>query len=182
MARLDPPDPQNMSAAQRAVHDAIAAGPRGAVYGPLALWLHSAGLADKAQALGQFCRFGSSLPPVLSELAILVTARVWTAHFEWLAHKPLALKAGLAPEAVEAIRTHKRPAFSDSKQAVVHDFALELHTHRRVSDELYARTLAELGERGLMDLVGILGYYTLVSMTINVFDIDPPKGAAPELA
>ncbi|HXC41373.1 MAG TPA: carboxymuconolactone decarboxylase family protein [Burkholderiales bacterium] len=181
MARLQPPAKEAMSAEQRAVHDAIAAGPRGAVYGPLAVWLHRPGLAGKAQELGRYCRYHSSLPPILSELAILVTARHWISPFEWHAHKAIALKAGLDPAIVEAIRTRQQPAFGDDKQAVVYAFARTLHAERKVPDDLYARAVAALGEGGVVDLVGILGYYTLISMTINVFEVDLPKGAVCEL-
>jgi len=181
LARIDPPTFEGMSAEQRAVHAVIASGPRGAVYGPLAVWLHRAGLADKAQALGQYCRFDSSLPPILSELAILVTGRFWKSEFEWLAHKHIALKAGLSPAIVEAIRTNRAPAFDDEKQAAVYEFASALHREREVSDSVYGRAVAALGEGGVVDLTGILGYYTLISMTINVFKVDPPKGMACEL-
>ena len=182
MARIKALQPDTMTPAQRQAHDAIAAGPRGAVYGPLAVWLHRPELANKAQALGQYCRYDSSLPPILSELAILVTGRVWGSEFEWQAHKPIALKAGLPPAVVEAIRRNETPQFSDPRQAVVHEFALTLHTERAISEPLYRRAVDMLGEQAVIDLTGLLGYYTLISMTINVFQVDPPAGAAAELA
>lgn len=181
MARLPPLDPQSLSPEQRVVYDTIAAGPRGQVRGPLAVWLRRPALADKAQALGEYCRFGSSLGPLLSELAILVTARVWGSEFEWFAHKVHAAKAGLAEAAIEAIRTHNKPALATAEEQAVYEVATTLNTSRRLPDSLYASALATLGEGRLIDLVGVLGYYSLVSMTINVFEIDRPDGSAPEL-
>ena len=106
MARIAPLDPDNLSPEQKEVYDAIASGPRGAVVGPLAVWLNRASLADKAQKLGQYCRYDSSLEPRLSELAILVTARVWDAAFEWQSHEPPARAAGLGHEIIESLRGH----------------------------------------------------------------------------
>ena len=103
-----------LDADQRRVYDAIVAGPRGQVQGPLKVWLQSAQLADRAQALGAFCRFGTSLPPRLSELAIITMGAHWRAGFEWFAHAPLAIKAGVDPAAVEAIRTSKPPKFAQA--------------------------------------------------------------------
>ena len=131
--------------------------------------------------MGAFCRFGTSLEPRLSELAILVTGRVWTAQFEWSVHKPIALAAGLAPDIVEAIRTRRTPAFERRDERVVHDFAQAMHRDRKVTDELYAEAIEVLGERGVVDLVGVLGYYTLISMTITAFNVPLEGGAEPEL-
>jgi 4-carboxymuconolactone decarboxylase len=181
MARLQPLDPATLSPEQKAVHDQIAAGPRGVVRGPLAIWLRRARLAETAQALGQYCRFDSTLSKRLSELAILVTARAWNAEFEWYAHKRHAREAGLAPSIIEAIRTGETPVFNDPEEAVVHDIAVALHTHRRLNDTLYARGIATLGEARLVDLIGLLGYYTLVSMTLNAFTVDLPPDGVPEL-
>jgi len=181
MERLQPLKPEELSPEQREVYDAIASGPRGQVRGPLAMWLHRAGLASRAQALGQYCRYDSALPPRLSELAILVMARTWMAEFEWWAHKPIALKAGVPSDVVEAIRVGKTPEFSLADEAVVYDFITELHATRNVSDALYQRALDVLGKDMVVDLVGVAGYYTLISMTINVFGVVPPDGSAPEL-
>ena len=169
--RLSELDPATLSAEQTAIRDAIIAGPRGRVEGPLKVWLHSAGLADTAQKLGAFCRYGTSLEPRLSELAILVTGRVWTAQFEWSVHKPIALKAGLSESVVEAVRARQTPPFEHEDERVVHDIAQALHVHRKLPDALYAEGVRVLGETGLVELVGILGYYTLISMTINAFNV-----------
>ena len=168
-----------MSAAQRAVHDRIASGPRGAVVGPLRVWLSSPELADRAQALGQYVRYDSALSPRLSELAILVTARIWSAGFEWAHHAPLALKAGVAAEAIDLIAQARRPSFPDVDSAAVFDFAVELQRDRQISDATFAAAKAAVGEAAVVDLVGICGYYGLISMTINAFHV--PDGDGPVL-
>ena len=178
MPRLPDLDPATFSAEQQRAHDAIVAGPRGAVRGPLRVWLHSPELADRAQALGAFCRYGTGLPPRLSELAILVTAAFWRAGYEWYAHAPIGLKAGLDPAAIEAIRTGQPPILSRGDEATVYEFAREMLTQRHISDETYRRAAAELGPKGVVELVGILGYYGLISMTINAFEVPLPEGAA----
>ncbi|AXS39772.1 carboxymuconolactone decarboxylase family protein [Breoghania sp. L-A4] len=182
MSRIPPLDPDALSERQKQVYDAIASGPRGGVRGPLAVWLNRPDLADAAQALGRYCRYDSLLEPRLSELAILATARVWASEFEWAAHKAIALKAGVPEAAVEAIRTGGEPIFEAEDQAVVYEFAKTLHVERRVGDDLYARAVKVLGQEAVVDLTGILGYYTLISMTINVFEVPPPEGHVPELA
>jgi 4-carboxymuconolactone decarboxylase len=180
--RLGPPDPASLDAEQRAAHDAIAAGPRGGVRGPLAVWLHRPELAQRAQALGAYCRYGTSLPPRLSELAIITVAKVWGSEYEWYAHKPLALEAGIAPEVVEAIRTGAEPLFAKTDEAVVHRFALAAHRDRAVPDGLYREAVDALGEPAVLDLVAICGYYALISLTINVFGVYPPEAAPRELS
>ncbi len=181
MPRLPDLDPAALTAEQRPVYDAIASGPRGVVHGPLAVWLRRPQLADRAQSLGAYCRFGSSLSPRLSELAILVTARVWGSEFEWWAHKAHALKAGLPADVIEAIRTNGAPALTEPEDEAVYAVATTLNRDRRLDDALYARAIAVLGEGRLIDLVGVLGYYTLISMTINTFEVARPDGAPPEL-
>ena len=179
--RLPAPDPASYSPRQREIHDAIASGPRGSVRGPLAIWLHRPELAARAQELGRYCRYDSALPPQLSELAILTMARHWGAEYEWAAHKPEALKAGLSSEVIEAIRTHAAPPYADAAERVVHAVARAVLETRELPDALYAEAVAILGEERLVDLVGVLGYYTLISMTLNVFRVPPPAGCAPEL-
>ena len=181
MPRISPIDPERLDAAQRAVHDAIASGPRKGVRGPLAVWLHRPQLADRAQALGRYCRYDSSLPPRLSELAIMLMGRHWLAEYEWAAHKPFALEAGLSPDVLDAIRDGREPVFARRDEALVHAFMQQLHARRAIDDALYADLEREIGRDGLVDLVGVAGYYTLISMTIKVFDVPPPAGVAPEL-
>lgn len=164
---------------QKVIYDAIVSGPRGNVVGPLRVWLQSPGLAATAQALGQYARYDSVLPHHLSELAILVTARFWSSGFEWSHHAPIALEAGVPAAAVEAIANAQRYVFDDEAMQVVFDFAIEQHRDRRVSDASYAAAEAVLGLRACVDLVGVCGYYTLISMTINTFDV--PDGEGPSL-
>ncbi|GAB7535770.1 carboxymuconolactone decarboxylase family protein [Burkholderia sp. 3C] len=181
MKRIADLDPQNMSPKQRAVYDAIASGPRKGVRGPLAVWLHRPELAQHAQALGRYCRYETSLEPRLSELAILTIARVWGSEYEWYAHKPIALEAGVEPDVVEAIRAHRSPVFSHADEAALHALIVELHRTREVSQPIYDAAVKHLGEAGVIDLIGVCGYYTLISMTINVFGVRPPDGTPDEL-
>lgn len=176
MPRLPDLDPAKLTPEQRVVHDRIVAGPRGRVEGPLRVWLTSPELADRAQALGAFCRYGSSLPQRLSELAILVTGAHWQAGFEWYAHAPIAIAAGIDAGAAEIIRTGGTPVFAKPDEAAVYAFANELVTTRRVQPATYAAAHAQLGERGVVDLVGVLGYYALISMTIVAFEVPVPPG------
>jgi len=171
-------DETALSPEQQRIHDAILSGPRGVVEGPLRVWLQSPGLADKAQALGAFCRYGTSLPPRLSELAILTTGAYWQAGFEWAVHAPIAARAGVTAPVIEAIRLGRTPDFVHEDEAAVHAFTHMLHSQRRVDDATYARAVACLGVPGVVELVGILGYYTLISMTINAFKVPLPEGAA----
>ncbi len=171
-----------MTDAQRRVHDMIASGPRGVVEGPLRIWLHSPELAERAQALGAFCRYGSSLPAKLSELAILVTGAHWRAAFEWHIHAPIAIRAGVSAEAAEAIRTGRDPVLPDPAEAAVYAFATELLRQRSVSDATFARARDVLGAVAVVDLVAVLGYYGFISMTLNAFDVALPAGTLPPFA
>ena len=168
---------ESLTPDQRRVYDAILSGPRGVVQGPLRVWLNSPELADRAQALGAFCRYHTTLAPRLSELAIITMGAYWKAGFEWAVHAPIALKAGLDPEAVEAIRKGEPPQLDKPDEAALHAFAHELLHERKVSDATYRRADKELGARALVDLVGILGYYGLISMTIVAFEVPLPEGA-----
>jgi 4-carboxymuconolactone decarboxylase len=179
MSRLPDLRYEDMSAEQQRVHDEIAAGPRGKVEGPLKVWLHAPKLATHAQKLGAHARFQSLLPPPLSELAILVTAATWRADFEWYAHARLAREAGIEDAVIEAIRRGEKPSLADPKARAVYAVSRELHRRRSLSDETYALAEAALGRAALVDLVGILGYYTLVSMTLNAFRVPTPDGSRP---
>jgi 4-carboxymuconolactone decarboxylase len=182
MARIPVLAPEDLSPAQRAVWDTIAAGPRGSVRGPLNVWLHSPGLAQRAQDLGAFCRYGSGLPPRLSELAILVTGAYWKAGFEWSTHAPIAAAAGIDPACIEAIRAGETPRFVQADEQAVYAFAHELLTRREISDATYARAVEILGQSNVVDLTGILGYYGLISMTIKAFEVPLPEGEAEPFA
>ena len=182
MSRTPELDTSALNPEQQRVFDAISSGPRGRVQGPLKIWLQSAELADKAQALGAFCRYGTSLPARLSELAILVTGAHWQAGFEWWAHAPIAAKAGIDEAAIEAIRRGDTPAMALADEKTVYGFAHELVTKRRVSDATYAAAISVLGQKAVVELVGILGYYTLIAMTIVAFDVALPEDATDPFA
>ncbi len=172
MARIPDLDPSNLSTDQERVYQSIVSGPRGAVRGPLAVWLNRPQLADKAQQLGRYCRYDSSLPPRLSELAILVTARIWGATFEWQTHETPAREAGLPEAVITALANDVEPPFTADDESVVYRFARTLNLQRKVPDELYQEAENILGREALIDLVGVLGYYSLISMTINAFEVD----------
>lgn len=176
MPRIEMLEREAMDARQQQVHDEIVAGPRGGTRGPFQAWLRSPELADRGQKLGEFCRYNTSLGPRLSELAILVTARHFTAQFEWYAHAPMAARAGVDDAVIEAIRTRATPQFDKEDEATVYAFASEYYASHRVSDETYQRAKTLFGERGVADLVGVMGYYMLVSATLNVFEMDTPDG------
>ncbi len=176
MARLAPLDLDQLSPEQRAVADAIISGPRGGIRGPFESWLRSPELAGRAQELGEYCRFNTSLRRDLSELAILLTGKHWKAQFEFWAHARLAREAGLPEDIIEAVRSGAAPAFRDEPQRAVYALVTEHFATNRVSDATYQQAITQLGERGVVDLVGVVGYYGLVSMTLNVFDVGLPPG------
>jgi 4-carboxymuconolactone decarboxylase len=166
-----------MSDAQRKVYGEIASGPRGGVRGPFNALLRSPELADRAQKLGEWVRFNNSLPERLKEFAILVTARYWSAQYEWHSHHAHALKAGLDPRLAAELALGRRPSGMKDEEAAVHDFCKELHEKKAVSDAAYARVVKHFGERGAVDLIGVVGYYTLVSMVLNIDRVPIPGGA-----
>jgi 4-carboxymuconolactone decarboxylase len=168
--------PEAMTEAQKKVYDAIAGGPRGGVRGPFNPLLRSPELANRVQAMGEYLRFNSSLPPRLNELAILITARYWSAQYEWHAHHPLAIKGGLDPKITEQLARGVRPEGMKPDEAAVYDFCKELHEQKSVSDAVYKAALEQFGERGIIDLIGVSGYYSLVSMVLNVDRTPLPAG------
>jgi 4-carboxymuconolactone decarboxylase len=167
--------PDQMTPAQKKVADAIISGPRKSMGGPFNAWLRSPELADRLQAVGEQVRFHSSLAPRLNEFAILMTAREWDADYEWYAHYPLAMKAGLAPAIAADLAKGRRPAGMAADEAAVYDFMAELRRTHRVSDPTYAAAHKLLGDQGIIDLVAISGYYDLVSMTLNTAQVRPPE-------
>ena len=167
-----------MSGEQREAYDAIEAGPRGVVQGPLLAWLQSPALAGRAQELGAFCRYGTKLPARLSELAIITTGAYWQAGFEWHVHAPLAVEAGLDPAAVEALRTGATPHFEQEDEQAVWRFAHHLLHDHAVPDATYRTVQEMLGAQATVELVGVLGYYAFISMTIKAFGVPVPPGAA----
>lgn len=176
--RLKPLEETDMSDAQRKVYRDIASGPRGGVRGPFNALLRSPELADRAQKLGEYVRFNASLPEQLKEFAILITARHWTAQYEWHAHHAHAMNAGLAPAIAADLAEGRRPAGMSEDAAAVYDFCRELHEKKSVGDAAYGAVLERFGERGAVDLIAISGYYTLVSMVLNV-ERRPIPGGGP---
>lgn len=155
--------------AQLAVLDEILSGPRGNLAGPFLAWIASPELADHAQRLGSFCRYRTGLPPRLSEFAILVTAAQWRAQAEWQIHYPIAIEAGVSPEIADTLLRARRPDFIDADEALIYDFAIELYDAKRVSDTTFGKAVQRFGHETTVNLVGLLGYYALVAMTLNVF-------------
>jgi 4-carboxymuconolactone decarboxylase len=178
--RFPPLAAETMSPEQRAVAEAIQSGPRRSLGGPFNTWLRSPEFADRAQRVGEYIRFRSSLPARLNEFAILITARHWNAKYEWYAHYPLAVRAGLKPQIAADLAQGLRPAGLAVDEAAVFDFATELRRDKRVSDKTFAAARAALGEQGVVDLIAVSGYYDLVSMTLNVAEVAaPPDGVLP---
>lgn len=173
--------PEHMDAAQRQVVEEAVAGKRGRIPGPLRVWVHSPELGRHAQRLGAFLRYDTTLGPRLSELAILVTARHWTAQYEWFAHEREALKAGLEPEIIAAIAERRAPILADAADRAVYEYAVALHETHLVPRAVHEAAVAALGTRGVVELVGVLGYYTLVAMTLNAFEFGLPDGETPRL-
>jgi 4-carboxymuconolactone decarboxylase len=167
--------PETMSPQQKAVADKILSGPRKSMGGPFNAWLRDPELADRLQSVGEQVRFRSVLPARLNEFAILITAREWDADYEWYAHYPLALKAGLKAEIAADLAKGERPRGMASDEAAVFDFMAELRKTRRVSDARYAAVQKLYGDQGVIDLIGLSGYYDMVSMTLNTAQVRPPE-------
>jgi 4-carboxymuconolactone decarboxylase len=181
MARLDLPPEAAMTPEQKAACAEVVAGIRARVPAPMIAWLRNPELATRGQKLGELLRYQTSLPPRLSELAILVCARHWPSHHEWTAHKREALKAGLDPAVIAAIAARRAPALHDAQEQAVHDVATTLLATARLPQPLYQRATDALGERAMVELVGLLGYYSLVALTLNAFELGLPGSAAAEL-
>jgi 4-carboxymuconolactone decarboxylase len=155
---------------------------RGALGGPWAVLLRSPEVVNRARALSDHLRFNSVLPPRLSELVILITARQWAQQYEWNAHYALALKGGLNPDIAKAVAEGRRPQHMAEDEEVAYDFCIELHRNHSVSDATYARALSKFGEQGIVDMIGLNGWYTLVAMVLNTARTPLPAGATPALA
>ena len=168
-----------LSSAQRALLDSIRSGPRGGsttIRGPFAVFLHAPAFGELAQQLGGHCRFKTAVPPRLSEFAILATAKLWRAQYEWFAHVPQAERAGVKSETIRALHQGRVPKSAPKDERAIYDFIQELYKTRRVSDKNFKRVSAILGDAATVEFVGILGYYVLISMILNVFRMSPPEG------
>lgn len=166
--------PEGLDADQRAVYDRIASGARGGVRGPHTVLLNNPRLASPVDQLGVYVRYECSVPERLRELAILIIAVRWKADYEWYAHSPLARKQGLSNEVLAAIGSGQAPAFDEEADSAVYDFVQSMVHNGRVEDAVYARAESFLGSGGLIDLTGLIGYYTLVAYTLNTFEVDVP--------
>jgi len=180
---------EDLTPEQKVLADAIRSGPRAAVKnsgaarpgplgGPFNVWLRTPGIGDRIQKLGEEIRFRSSLPKKLNEFAIIITARHWTSQYEWFAHHKLALEGGLDPAIAEDVAHGRRPARMSDEECIVYDFSTELHRTQGVSDATYRAALEKFGERGVVDLIAVNGFYVLVSMCLNVDRTPLPDGAA----
>lgn len=170
----------NADLRQKAVLEEILNGPRGNLSGPFLSWIHSPELAGHAQRLGAFCRYGTGLPLRLSELAILCTAARWRSQAEWQIHHPIGIGAGLDPQALEMVRRGERPHLAARDEQLVWELADELYRTHRIPPALYREAEAAFGIATLVNLVGLFGYYALVAMTLNVFEVRMPgDGALP---
>jgi 4-carboxymuconolactone decarboxylase len=177
MPRYQPLQEDALTPEQRRIFNDCKAGPRGAVPPPVHVWLKSPGLADFAHRVGAHVRFGTPFTPKQTEIAILVTARYWTAQFEWAAHVRLGLQAGLTQEQIDAIGERKAPKFDDPDDRLVYEFAHGYYQNHRIDDAIYERVQKRWGDKGIVDLAGLIGYYSFVSVTLNVFDVPIPPGA-----
>jgi 4-carboxymuconolactone decarboxylase len=180
-ARLETIDEHKRSPVQQSLVDAIASGPRGKFNnsGPFAIWLHAPEFGMPAQQLGGHARLNTSVPPRLSEFAVLVTAKFWRSHYEWFVHAPIAEKAGVNPQTIADLRTGRSLKSASKEERAVYDFMKELYKTRRVSDRTYKRLRDVLGsEKTLVEFVGIIGYYVMVAMSLNVFRMLPPEDSA----
>jgi 4-carboxymuconolactone decarboxylase len=165
--------------AQRALLDSIRSGPRGGsvnIRGPFAVFLHAPTFGELTQKLGGHCRFQTAVDPRLSEFAILCTAKIWRAQYEWYAHVPQAERAGVKGATIRDIQAGRVPKSAPKDERAIYDFIQELYKTRRVSDQTYKRVNAILGDAATVEFVGILGYYVLISMILNVFRMAPPAG------
>lgn len=170
-SRLTPLTDANMDDEQRRVLSDILSGPRGNLDGPFLAWVHSPQLADSAQKLGAFCRYGTRLELRLSELAILLTAAWWQSQAEWQIHEPIARQAGLAEGVIEALRRGEEPPFERGDEHLVYRLGRSLYANKRIGQALYDEGVGAFGEAGMVELVGIFGYYALVAMTLNAFAV-----------
>src|SRR5580704_2479397 len=179
MARYRELSPAEMNPAQKAVVDEIVSGKRGRFGGPFRILVRAPEVCKHLGRLGEYLRWGSSLAPALSELAICLTARHIRANYEWHAHALLAVEAGVPAAAMEAVRKGGTPNFPAKDQALVYKLVTELIDTKRLSDASFAEAIAAFGEQGVVELGTIIGYYTAIGNSLNVFEVPLPPGQAP---
>ncbi|HEY1527284.1 MAG TPA: carboxymuconolactone decarboxylase family protein [Candidatus Angelobacter sp.] len=177
-----PPIPADkLTPEQKKASDDFAAERKTPVFGPFVPLLRSPEVMLRAKAMGDYLRYKSVLPPQLNEFAILITARHWTQEYEWALHQPIAVKAGLKTEITQALAEGRRPQGMSPDEEMIYEFSTELHQNQSVSDATYARVLARFGEQGIIDLIGVNGYYTFLAMVLNGTRTAVPKSTAPPL-
>jgi 4-carboxymuconolactone decarboxylase len=169
--------PEQMDAAQKAAAEELIAGPRGAVFGPFIPLLRSPELMNRLQKVGEYLRYQSSLETRINEFVMLIVSRQWTQQFEWCMHRPLALKAGVPEAVLDALAEGRRPPDMTEQEEAAYDLCDELDRTRGVSDATYARAVELFGERGVLDMLGLIGYFTTVSMVMNVARTPPLAGS-----
>ena len=179
--RLPPIAADRLTPAQREAVDAFRIARGTAISGPFYPLLRSPELMTRTRAMGDYLRFKSALPPRLSEFVILLTAREWTQQYEWNAHYPIAIKAGAKREVLDAIAEGSRPSGMTEEEAILYDFCRELHHDKAVSDATYDRAIKAFGEQGVVDAIGITGYYTMLAMTLNTARTPAPETGSPVL-
>jgi 4-carboxymuconolactone decarboxylase len=179
MTRYQEISPAEMTSAQKEVHDEIVAGRRGRFGGPFQILIRAPEVCRHLQRLGEYLRWGSSLPPAVSELAICLTARHLRVSLEWHAHAPLAIEAGVPAAAIEAIRTGAKPSFTAPDQALVYRIVTELIDTKRLTDATFTEAISRFGEQGVVELGAIVGYYTAIGNALNAFQVPLPAGAPP---
>ncbi len=180
--RMPPIPMDQMTEAQRKAAEEVIAGPRKALVGPFNPLLRSPEFMSRLQKVGEYLRFNTKLGSNISEFIILLTARQWTQQFEWDSHQDLALKAGIKPETIKAIGEGRRPSAMTPDEEMVYEFCTELRLHQSVCDASYAQIANRFGEQGVIDIVGLCGYYTLLGMVMNVARTPLPPGKTPPLA
>jgi 4-carboxymuconolactone decarboxylase len=179
--RFKPLQYAEMTAAQKKMLENVLSGERRGAGGPFNVLLRSPEMGDLAQQFGASMRFHSSMPPKLNEMAIIITARHWTSHYEWYVHRRAAQQAGLSQAIIDAIAAGRRPSAMQADEAAVYDFCTELLTTKQVSDKTFLAAKERFGERGVVDLIGVSGYYGLVSMLLNVDRYPLPADVQQEL-
>jgi len=179
--RMPPIPPDKMTDAQKKAAEAFAEGRGYAIRGPFVPLIRSPEVMLRAKAMGDYLRFKSTLGPKLNEMVILIAAREWSQQYEWNAHHPIALKEGLRPDTAEAIADGRRPAAMAEDEEAAYDLATEILRTKRVSDATYRRAAARFGEQGVIDLLGVTGYYTFLAIVMNATRTALPENVAEPL-
>lgn len=173
--RVEMANPDDLTAQQRLVYDKVVSGKRGKIVGPLRVVLHSPELADRWQSLGEYIRFQTNLPSEITELAIITTGRFWNSQVEWMIHARIAAEAGLSDEIIEAIRIGQAPIFENQLQVLVYNFTGQMLEFGQVDNSVYEALHGLIGTAPLIELTAVIGYYSMVAMTLNVHHVPVPE-------